>query len=124
MLFYLILTRFCPIAAIGFLKTKRQMKIAVLSVVACYGLSLLAAAGKIIVEKKWLAILYIPFSMFPHYVCYGFAMWILMRCIWHCWSERVWKRIHFVSLITILSGVFAERYINAKVLQIFFGIFK
>ena len=54
----------------------------------------------------------------------GFAMWILMRCIWHCWSERVWKRIHFVSLITILSGVFAERYINAKVLQIFFGIFK
>ena len=124
MLFSMIITRFCPVAVLGFLKDRKQMKCAMVLIFTGYAAMLIAAIGKVVVEEKWLGIFLIPLSMFPQYFCYGFAIWILIRCIWHSWSERVWRRVHIVALSIILLGIFLEKYVNAKILQIFFNFFK
>ncbi len=124
MLLQLFVTRVCPVAALGFFKKRKQLKMFVAVVLIGYILSLIVAVVKLISKEKWLAILLVPLSMFPHYICYGFAMLILVRCIWHSWSERVWKRIYFFSILIIMAGVLLEKYINAQILQFFFKFFK
>lgn len=124
MLLWLIMIRLSPFVILGFLKERKQIKQAVIILGTCYVVGILIATAKIIAEEKWLAIIYVPISMFPHYICYGFALRILIRCIWYAWSERVWKRIHSFALMSVLAGVFAEKYFNDKILQFFFEIFK
>ena len=124
MLLQLFIARVCPVAALGFLKERKQLKLFMAVVLIGYILSLIVAVVKLISMEKWLAILFVPLSMFPHYICYGFAMVILVRCIWKSWSERVWKRIYFFSIVIIMAGVLLEKYINIQILQIFFNFFK
>ena len=124
MLFRLLFIRLCPLAALRFCKDRKQIKLSVAMLLLCYGVCFLIAVGKIMVEKKWAAIVFIPLSMFPHYICYVFSIWILIRCIWCAWSERVWKRIHSLSVISVFAGILMESYWNPKILQIFFEIFK
>lgn len=93
-------------------------------IVLCYALCFVIAVFKIFMEKKWLVVLYIPLAMFPHYILYIFAMKILIRCIWNIWSERVWRRIYFLSVLCVLAGVLMEAYLNPMILQFFYKIFK
>lgn len=124
MLFRLLLFRLGPFIGLHFCKERKQMKLAVRLLLLCYGVCLIIAVWKIVSEKKWLGILYVPISMFPHYIFYGFAIWILVRCIWSAWSERVWRRIYQISLLCIILGILTENYWNPKILHFFFEIFK
>ena len=124
MLFQLLVLRFLPVLFLAFLKERRQIKRILIVIAGIYVVSFAAAVWEVIVQFQWMGILVVPLLMFPQYLCYGFAGWILVRCLWHAWSARVWKRIICVSLISVLVGVFLENYWNPKILQIFFGIFK
>lgn len=124
MFIYLIITRVCPFAALHFMKNRKQIKRAIVILLLFYVLMIMIAIGKIVIEEKWLGIICIPLLLFPQYLFYGFAIWSLIRCIWHSWSERVWRRVHCFSLIIIFLGIFTEIFINTKILQIFFKIFK
>ena len=124
MLIRLILIRFLPFVFLKVGKNRKQLKIAVSGIVAMYVLCLLIAVWGIIREEGWRVFLYLPVSMLPHYLCYVFGFWMLVRCIWSVWSERVWKRIYVLVLLCIVLGILLENYINPYILQFFFKIFK
>ena len=124
MLFRLFLFRLGPLVFLKFCKEKRQIKLVVCLIGAIYGLCLLLAIWRLFSQEKWLGIIYLPISMLPHYIAYGFAIWMLVRCIWSAWSGRVWNRIYIMSVISVIIGIFSEYYINPQILQIFFKIFK
>ena len=124
MLFQLLILRFTPVLFLAFLKERRQIKKILIVIAGLYMISFIAAVWEVVIQFQWMGILVIPLLMFPQFLCYGFAGWILARCLWHAWSVRVWKRIVFVSMISVLAGVFLENYWNPKILQFFFEIFK
>ncbi len=124
MLFRLIITRACPVAALYFVKNRKQIKRALVILMLLYVLMMMIAIGKIVIEENWVVVISIPLSLFPQYIFYGFAIWCLIRCIWHSWSERVWRRVQLFSLIMIFLGIFTEIYVNAKILKIFINLFK
>lgn len=124
MLFKLLIFRFLPLIFLAFLKERRQIQKMMIAMLGVYIISFLAAVWNVIVQFQWLGVLSIPLLMFPQYLCYGFAGWILARCLWFSWSTRVWKRIVLVSMISVLAGVCFENYWNPKILQFFFEIFK
>ncbi len=124
MLFRLIVFRLLPFVLLRFCKDRRQLKLAVGFILAAYFLCFLIAAWGIFSQKQWLGIIYLPLSMLPHYICYAFGIWMLLRCIFSAWSERVWKRIYCLTLLCIVLGILLENYINPYILQIFFKIFK
>lgn len=124
MLLRLVLLRMAPLLSLRFCKNRKQIKLMVNSLLICYGLCFLIAVWKLFSQEKWMGIIYLPLALFPHYICYGFAVWMLLRCILGAWSERVWKRIYNLSLISTALGILAEYYWNPKILQFFFGILK
>lgn len=124
MLLRLLLFRLGPLIALRFCKDRKQIKLAVAMLLISYSACFSIAAWKLFSQEHWKGILYLPISMFPHYICYAFAIWVLLRCIWSAWSERVWKRIYIISSISVILGILAENYWNPKVLQFFFEIFK
>ena len=124
MLLKLLLLRFCPMAMLGFIKDKTQMKKGICILCCVYGMGFITALIQIIKNENLYSIICIPLAVFPHYICYTFAMFLFIRCVWHAWSKRVWKRIYIIALISILAGVFMENYWNPKILQIFFNFLK
>ena len=124
MLLRLIIFRLGPLISLHFCKDRKQIKVnfAVMGII--YVLCFLIAAWRIFGQKKWMGIIYLPISMFPHYLCYGFAIWLLIRCLWSAWSARVWKRIYGIAIICVIFGILAENYWNPQILQFFFEIFK
>lgn len=124
MLLRLLILRIGPLIFLRFCKDRGQMKLAVVSLLICYGLCFLIAIRSLFVQVKWMAVIYLPLALFPHYICYGFAVWMLLRCILGAWSERVWKRIYHLSLISTALGIMAETYWNPRILQFFFNIFQ
>ncbi len=124
MLLKLLIFRFGPFGILGFLKERRQIKLVTGIIVVLYTISFLITVWKIFSQERLLGVLVLPISMFPQYIFYVFSICIVLRCIWQIWSERVWKRIYFLSILSVLLGILAENYINTKILQIFFKIFK
>lgn len=124
MLLKLMIIRMVPICALGLLKERYQIKVITGGISILYIICFLATVWKIFTQEKWLGLVMLPASLLPHYICYIFALWIMLRCIWHAWSERVWKRVYILSIFSVLLGVLSENYINTKILQIFFKIFK
>ena len=124
MLLRLLIFRLGPLVSLNFCKSRKSMKTAFIVTGMIYSILLLIAAWAIFSEEQWLGILYLPISMFPHYLCYGFAIWLLIRCLWNAWSTRVWKRIYGISIICVILGILAENYWNPKILQFFCEIFK
>ena len=124
MLFQLIVFRFLPLTFFAFFKERGQIQKIAIVVLGIYLTGFCFAVWNLVAKYQWLGIVSVPLSMFPHYLCYGFAGWILARCLWFSWSKRVWKRIFFVSLLSVFLGVLLENYWNPKILQIFFEIFK
>ena len=124
MLLKLMIIRLIPICVLGFLRERYQIKMITGGISVLYAICFLTTVWKIFTQEKWLGILILPISMFPHYICYIFSLWIMLRCIWHAWSERVWKRVYILSIFSVFLGVLSENYINTKILQLFFKIFK
>lgn len=119
MMFRLILFRLGPLVSLHFCKDRRRVKLVSNLLLLCYGVCLLIAGWKIFTQESWRGMLYLPVSMFPHYIFYGFALWMLLRCVWSAWSERVWKRIYGLSFLCVILGILMENYWNPKVLQFF-----
>ena len=124
MLLKLFLLRLGPILAIGFSKKQKQIKKGLMLFLIFYLLLLIISVGKVLVEKQWGGLLYFFAAIFPHYLFYGFAIWMLVRCIWQMWSQRVWRRIYYLSIFSTIFGIITENYINPQILQFFFKIFK
>ena len=124
MLLRLLSIRFLPLLLFMFLKERKKIQKAAIVILEIYLLGFCFAVWKLLTQYRWFGILTIVMALFPHYLCYGFAGWILARCLWFSWSKRVWKRIVFVSLFSVLAGIFMEKYWNLNILQIFFEIFK
>ncbi len=124
MLFRLLIFRLAPLGSLYFCKERRQMKQMMILLLVCYGGCLAAAAWKIFLEEQWRGMFYLPLSMFPHYLCYGFAIWIMLRCLWCAWSVRVWRRIFCIAHVCVLLGILVENYWNPVILEIFLNIFE
>lgn len=124
MLVRLLLLRLAPLAALHFCKERDDLKKAVIVIFSCYGISFLIAVWKLFEKEKWMGILYLQLAIFPHYICYGFAAWMIFHCIFGAWSLRVWKRIYGLSMVCTFLGIFAESYWNPGILQFFLEIFK
>lgn len=123
MLLKLFLFRLGPLLCLKLCKKRSRLKTSMIIFLFCYGGILLSAIWKLFEEEKWRGILYLPLSMFPHYLFYGFVMWILMRCILYSWSERVWQRIYKVSFVITVLGILTENYWNPTVLEYVLKIF-
>ena len=122
MLLKLFVIRIGALIPLCFLKEriylKRYMGMLCGFAVICFGV----AAGEVISQQGWSGIAYLILAMFPHGFFYLFSFWMLIRCIWHSWSKRVWNRIYALSIFSMILGIFAENYINYMILQIFFEI--
>lgn len=119
MLVRLMVYRLLPVAILGFCRNKKNLKLtAFVTLTGCL-LCFLAAVWKIFQQQQWWGLVVLPLAMFPHAICYLFAIWIILRCIWNTWSERVWKRIFYLSIFSIFVGVLLEIYVNSYILQLF-----
>jgi len=124
MLFQLFVFRFLPVTCLAFLKDRRQIQKISFVVMIIYIVCFCLAGWSLIAKYRWLGLLCIPLSMFPHYLFYGFAGWIVVRCLWFSWSKRVWKRILFVSMLSVFVGMLLENYWSPNILEIFFKFLK
>lgn len=124
MLFRLFVIRWIPLLFLTIVKEKKQKQKTVIAMAGIYIISFIAASCKVVGEMGGIGLFLIPLFMFPHYICYIFGGWILLKCLWFSWSVRVWRRIVFVSSSCILIGIYLERYWNLKILHKFFEIIK
>lgn len=124
MLLYLCLFRLCPMLSLHFCKKRKKIKIVFLTITAVYILCFVIAVWKIFNQEQWLGVLCLIISLFPHYLCYSFAVWLIIRCVWRSWSDRVWKRIYGIALMSVIFGIYTENYWNPKILQFFCNFFK
>lgn len=124
MLLKLLFFRLAPMFALRFCKTGNQMKLAVCVTIGLYLSGLILLLRKLIFDGSWDVLLWIPAALFPHYLFYGFAVWMLLRCLFYAWSERVFKRIYRVAFVVILLGVMAETFLNPHILRFFCKNFK
>ena len=124
MLFRLVLVRMLPMIMLKLGRDRNYLKKMVILIGIIYMIFFVAAVWEILAQKGWLGIFLVPVSLFPHFVLYGFGMWMILRCVYREWSDRVWKRIYFLTILCIGLGILAENYINPHLLQIVFKIFK
>lgn len=117
MLLKLFILRLSPLVCLKFCKKRNRIKLAVILFLVLYGGIFMVAAWNILQQEQWKVFFYLPLSMFPHYLFYGFVIWILMRCIWSAWSDRVWKRIYKVSFVLTILGILTENYWNSIILE-------
>lgn len=119
MLFRLLLYRMGPLTALCFLKDRKKIKMALYGGILCWVLCFIMAALKIFEQARWKGLLALVLSMVPHYLFYGFSLWMIVRCVRSAWSKRVWRRICLVSYFCIMCGILSESYINSLILNFF-----
>lgn len=117
MIFNLFMLRMTPLLCLKFCKKRSRIKIAILFFLICYGGLFVTAIWKLFLQKHWKGMFYLPLSVFPQWLFYGFAVWMILRCVLHAWSERVWKRIYKVSVVVTIFGVLTEFYWNPWFLE-------
>ena len=124
MLLRLVLLRMSPMIILKMCKNRKTIKwiIAVLTIL--YVVLGILICYKAVVEEQWRGVVIFAIGLFPQYFIYGLAAWLMMRCIWNSWSERVWNRIYALSVVVVLVGVLAENCWNPKILQVFLNFFK
>lgn len=118
MLVKLLLFRLGPILVLKFCKRRDQIKLAGLVEILGYAVCFLTAAWKVFCEEKWKGIFWVLGALFPHSLCYGFAGWLLLRCIWNVWSVRVWNRICLTAIGVTMFGILMEMYWNPVILSL------
>ena len=93
MLFSLMILRMFPLMMLWIVKDRKKIKAIFVLSGGVILIGFFMSAVKIFQQEGWRSLVFILLGMFPHYLCYGFSFWILLRCIWYAWSDRVWKRI-------------------------------
>ena len=119
MLFRLILFRMGPMVLMQFCKERKCLKGMLALIFFIYAVCFVHSVSMIFASEKWKALLLVPFSMVPQFFFYGFAGWILFRCVFEEWSQRVWKRIYRLSCFSVFIGFMTEFYINPQILKFF-----
>ena len=117
MIFRLFMLRMIPLLCLGFCKKRNKIKTAIILFLLCYAGLFAAAVWNLFLQKHWKGMFYLPLSVFPQWLFYGFAVWMILRCVLHAWSERVWKRIYKVSVVVTIFGVLTEFYWNPWFLE-------
>lgn len=123
MLLRLVIVRLVPLLSLRVCKDRKSIKTILVVEGAVYVLLFVLAAWRIISKENGTGILFLLLSIFPHYLCYGFSLWLLIRCVWNAWSDRVWKRIYGVAMMSLIVGILFENYWNPKILQFFCNFF-
>ncbi len=116
-IFRLFMLRMIPLLFLGFCKKRNKIKSAIVLFLICYAGLFAAAVWNLFLQKHWKGMFYLPLSVFPQWLFYGFAVWMILRCVLHAWSERVWKRIYKVSVVVTIFGVLTEFYWNPWILE-------
>ena len=124
MLLKIIFIRLVPILCLGYLKDQKHRKRAAGLLCLIYCEVFVLASTRILEQKGWNGIWYLLLSMFPQGIFYMGSVWLILQCLWNMWSQRVWKRIYYLSIFVVILGIFTENYINPQILQIFFKNFK
>lgn len=119
MLFRLILFRLGPLAMLKLFKERNKLKLVLYLFLVLFALVYFAAVLRIFYQEQWGSIWLLIVSMFPQCFFYGFAGWMILRCVRSAWSKRVWRRIYTLSFLCVLCGILAELYINPLILKIF-----
>lgn len=117
MLVKLLLLRMVPILSLAFCKKRNQKKLVVCILLFFYLAGLLIVFWKLLDKEGGTAVFLIIAALFPQYLCYGFIAWMLLRCLFQSWSERVWKRIYGLCVAGTGAGILAETYFNPMILQ-------
>lgn len=123
MLLKLLIIRLLPFLSLKVCKDRKSIKMVLIVGSVIYAVLFMLAAWRIIGMESWRGIVYLLLSMFPHYLCYGFGLWLLLRCVWNAWSDRVWKRIGRIAFVAVSVGVLLENYWNPEVLRFFCKFF-
>lgn len=124
MLFRLVLFRLGPWVCLARCKKKRDVKMILLATAAVYLTGFIISVRVLFEQERWRGTLGVLFASFPHYLCYIFAGYLVARCVWNAWSERVWKRIRILAFLLIIIGILFENYLNSRILQFFYNFFK
>lgn len=119
MLFRLLLFRLLPIAGFRFVKERSKIKWAVIALLLMYCLGVVFLSYDLWKKNGWYGIALLIPALFPQYLFYGLACWLLLRCVFYAWSERVWKRIYLVSVGMVFLGILTEKYWNPPILTFF-----
>lgn len=120
MLIKLYFIRLFPMILLWKCKDIKKLRALLLVLLVGYGCCFATVGWELFCREHWMFLGYLIIAMFPQYLCYGFSMWLLMRCVWNPWSWRVWRRIFRISLIITVIGIYAEYYVNTWVLELFF----
>ena len=123
MLFRLLIFRMGPLAVLNFFKERNKLKRLLYLMLVLGALFFLTAAWQIFKQERWQSVWILLLSMFPQGFFYGFAVWMLFRCVMKAWSKRVWKRIYSLAFLCILCGILAVLYINPFILRFFVKFF-
>ena len=124
MLFQLFVVRMGPLIFLRVCKERKRIKFFLILLILIYGVALAGSFLEIKMKTFWNAIWLMMISMFPHYLIYGFSAWLIIRCIWNAWSERVWNRIFALSIFLTTVGILCEKYINPSFVRFFLKILK
>ena len=124
MLLRLLLLRLSPLACLYRCKDRKTMKIVFVVIIAIYFLGFIISAATLFAREQWKGIISLFAALFPQYLCYIFAGWLIARCVWSAWSERVFRRIGRIAFAAVIAGIFAENYWNPEILQFFCNFFK
>ncbi|MGN0335248.1 MAG: hypothetical protein ACI4DV_06265 [Lachnospiraceae bacterium] len=124
MLFQLFVLRMSPVLLLGMCRKHQEKKS--LSIFLGLALFVILAASLVgLVKANGISgILYLFLGMFPQIIFYGFAFFLIYRCIWKEWSVRVWKRIYLIAVLSVLLGIWVECYCNSGLLTLFGKIMK
>lgn len=117
MLLRLLFFRLTPMLLLKFCKDRNRIRLAGGILAVSYGICFAAVLLELLKQEGWKGWFCLPFSMFPHYLCYGMAVWMIFRCLWYAWSVRVWKRIYVISLSFVILGILMENYWNPPILE-------
>ena len=118
MLLKILLLRMTPMMFIGRVKERKKKKLTIAVLVMMFLILGVLSTVEILKQKHWSGVLYLVLSMFPHSFLYLLAYGLVSRCVWKMWSERVCKRVYFVSIILVIVGILSEMYVNPQILQI------
>ena len=112
MLFRMIVLRLGPVILLRLCKDRKSLKVSVMSLLLVYLIAGIFSILYLWGKEQWKLFFIVPVAMFPHFICYLFVAWILLRCAFSPWSSRVWRRIYRLSVLIILFGVYLEYTLN------------
>lgn len=119
MLLRLFVFRMGPLALLHLCRERRKIKRMLIVLFCVYAICLVRSVFALFEMEKWNVFFYLPLAAMPQFFLYGFAGWLLFRCVFEEWSERVWKRIYGVSCVVTFLGILVEIYINPQILNFF-----